>query len=463
MKPNMIKEFNFAILLSVLLLVACQGIPTPATLPPENTVSPVTPTFPIRLSPTASASATMTATEQVTLTPVPSPTMYIYVAPTATPLFYPAGNLQSNCLAYLPELPPDVNFNSTIAFESYKIDKGVITEYDTHLFNLAKNELFEGEHGTGIVVSPDRRLMAFTIEEPGATRVVNELVVADASGKRLQTLPWEQDWRILLRWIDNQRLVIGLEDTSGIWRPLPLLVLNPFTNERQHLQADLPDFLTLPLLDNSGWFGVIYDPTLTMAVYPHYFENDKEKFTFALWDLVHQKQVVNLDDIFFSYSVSNDIFLKPQWASDGSQFVFRNMYSTRERKDFELYRVTRDGQVEQLTNLGAYASINNEIMSWSPDGQYLAIFISRPRMQAQAEYHLAILDIATKQIMDTCVWFKEKPFVAELIPPVWSPNGEQLIVGQTQGHDGVLLLDLPKGFFTQIAEDMEPVGWMLAP
>lgn len=451
--------------LAALSVAGCQGYASPAKLTPENTTNPVTPIPPtsVSISPTTELGLTMTASPQATITQVPSPTVAVDVDPTATPLSYPAGGLQSDCLAHLPELPPDINFDSTIVFESYKIDNGVITEYDTHLLNLSKNETIQGEHGTGIVVSPDRRLMAFTIEEPGGSRVVNELVVADASGKRLQTMPWEEDWRILLRWMDNQHLVIGLEDTSGIWRPLPLLILNPFTNERQYLQVNLPDFLTLPLLDNSGWFGVFYDPALTMAIYPRYFENDKEKFTFALWDLVHQKQVVSFENIFFGYSVSNDIFLKPQWSPDGSQFIFENNYSTRERKDFELYLVTQDGQVEQLTNLGDYASINNEMISWSPDGKHLAIFISTPRMQAQAEYHLAILDSVTKQITDTCVWFKEKAFVAELITPVWSPDGKQIVVGQTQGHDGVFLLDFVQGFYTQIAEDMEPVGWMVAP
>ena len=49
--------------------------------------------------------------------------------------------------------------------------------------------------------------------------------------------------------------------------------------------------------------------------------------------------------------------------------------------------------------------------------------------------------------------------------PIWSPDGTQLIVQDLYEtyHRHVLLVDLVQGFLTQIVEDMEPVGWMVAP
>ena len=49
--------------------------------------------------------------------------------------------------------------------------------------------------------------------------------------------------------------------------------------------------------------------------------------------------------------------------------------------------------------------------------------------------------------------------------PIWSPDGKQLIVVDwyEKDHRKVILVDPDQGFAAQIAADMEPAGWMLAP
>ena len=63
----------------------------------------------------------------------------------------------------------------------------------------------------------------------------------------------------------------------------------------------------------------------------------------------------------------------------------------------ELYLVSRDGQVKQLTHLNAYNEdgrlVNN---SWSPDGRYIAAWLDTPSLRKEQEAELVIVDTETQ-------------------------------------------------------------------
>ena len=48
--------------------------------------------------------------------------------------------------------------------------------------------------------------------------------------------------------------------------------------------------------------------------------------------------------------------------------------------------------------------------------------------------------------------------------PIWSPDSQQFLVVDwyEKEHSRVVLVDIAQGFAAQIAEDMEPLGWMVS-
>ena len=159
----------------------------------------------------------------------------------------------------------------------------------------------------------------------------------------------------------------------------------------------------------------------------------------------------------------------PRWSPDGSRLVVEG--PTSDQSDLELFLISRDGQIEQLTNLNAYSHIVYLNYSWSPDGQYVAAWVADKESTvnlAKNEAELVIIDTRTRLVTDTCIRVKYRGTGYGGRPPTapfWSPDGKQLVVMDwyEADHRRVILVDPARGLATQIAQDMEPVGWMLAP
>jgi Tol biopolymer transport system component len=144
-----------------------------------------------------------------------------------------------------------------------------------------------------------------------------------------------------------------------------------------------------------------------------------------------------------------------------------------EQDSVELLLISRDGQVEQLTNLNSYSKTFILDYSWSPDGRYIAAWVftgSWLEFMESGEAELVVVDTNTRQVTDYCVRVKYRDLkglysMTAPTAPLWSPDGKQLVVMDwyEKDHRRVILVDPARGFAAQIAEDMEPVGWMLPP
>lgn len=440
-----------------LLMVSCQGAEIPTTTP-SGTPAPsrqTTPT-PIPSSPNASGAPTEMATPTV-----------VGVA-TSTVGIPAEARLKSQCLEVVPRLPSEVAPSGVVILDSRVVVNGRYKP-EAYLLDMATGKTITIEHGGSFIISPDRTLMAYdsVILDKQDRIIKNDLVIADASGQQLKVIPWEKEWSAMLGWSDNQHLILSQPDEVAVWKPNTLLVLNPFSGERQLLHPDFPRFLdvrgtVLPYWD--GWYGVIYDPTLTRAIYPRFVGDGEERFTYAIWDRAKRQLVISLENIFVAYSGENDMFPRPRWSPDGTQFVFRGLvHKSEQLAEFELYRLSRDGQAEQLTHLTSIALVQDSNLSWSPDGRHIAMFLDDWGTYGQ-QAHVAVLDTTTLDITDYCV-----PVMytggAEPPIPIWSLDGKQFLVmgWDKENHTHVILVDIAQGFAAQIAEDMEPVGWMKAP
>lgn len=364
----------------------------------------------------------------------PAPTVATSTsAPTATstimPTSTPRGALTEKCTKILP------------AFPEGNIPPGTLVirppgELSLLNFRQKTQRSIPGQfYGAG--TSPTGGWLSYVIftTETNAD-VKEELIIESADGQRYIQLPFESEWLVFdwLPWLDNEQLWFPVRVKSDA--NLPMVVLNPFTGERQVLLPDYPDFT--PFLGSIyaqplhfGYSNVVYDPSLRFVVYP-------QGQYFALWDRENKQTVVKIP----SKGLYGPL---PLWMPDGNSFLLaaglneieskdgRNGQNIFSQQEFDrragIYKntpkewlmVNRDGKITQLTHFGNfYSQLEFGLeASLSPDGHYLAFGLdndsSFPRLM-----ELVILNLQTFEVINTCITFSYFPF--------WSPDSQYLAV-----------------------------------
>ena len=132
-----------------------------------------------------------------------------------------------------------------------------------------------------------------------------------------------------------------------------------------------------------------------------------------------------------------------------------------------IFSVSQDGQMAQLTHLADHFGMSFGIysLSWSPNSRYIAFWMWYSEVN---NWQLAVLDMETKQVTDYCI--ETDPYASsghallKVSAPIWSPDGQQIIVEHRTDEDGyVVLLDITKDVAFLIAQNAVPLGWMAAP
>jgi hypothetical protein len=407
-----------------------------------------------------SVTSTSTLQPKVSSTPVASSeTMVAEITIPSTEV-----RLRYDCLQEFPNMPEELISRGLVILENRTKEDGRYLG-ETYLLDMASQQSHklypENIQGRDFSVSLDHSLMAYkknSFTETGEV-FLRELAVATADGSELLTIPWEEGWSGLAGWLDNQRLVINIagmdSEESTAQKAASLLVLNLFTGERQVLRPDFPEMYDYEPIPNwDDWGITMYDPSLARVVYL------RGEYLYALWGVDRQQLLATLN--YF-----NEI---PRWSPDGSRVVLEGWpddrtYSYGPEED-ETFLVSRDGQVEQLTNLTGPTDMYLDFYSWSPDGHSLAAWLRSPDLDKNREMELAIIDIETGEVTNTClriVTGGEGFGIGYDFPTIWSPDSTQLVVMEwyEADHRRVYLVDLDKGYAAPIAEDMEPAGWLM--
>lgn len=433
---------------------------TPASQIPTRTNTNTSVPFIISPSETNLRGATATSV----LTPV--------VMPTTSPL--PAeAQVTTRCLEVVPKMTDDIVSSGFVLMEKgsemYSMD--MLTGQSTQI--SSPDEIL-GD----LFISPDQTLLAYrsTFIDTKSKTVRENLVIADARGQQLKKMVWDEAWIDLVGWKDDQHLIFQLAVTDSeedkIPCPGPWLVLDPFSEEQWILPHDLlpgwKDWLVesynyVRQPDWPGCSAAKYDPNHTIAVYPHLVEEDTERFTYGIWNIPQQQLITSLESV-VNFFVSYNYYPKPSWSPDNSQFALVgaiaviNMDGKAER---ELFRVSRDGQVEQMTRLEGNILVWPSSHSWSPDGRYIALFLNTLETYNQAR--LAVLDTVTLELTDYCLMVSPEYGASFPQTPIWSPDGKQILVVDWYGElrSQVILIDMERSLVVQLAGDSEVVGWML--
>jgi len=124
----------------------------------------------------------------------------------------------------------------------------------------------------------------------------------------------------------------------------------------------------------------------------------------------------------------------------------------------------------KLTNLTAYSPRTYiQSYSWSPDERYVAFWLNidvpPDHRQKFGQQNLAVLDTHTLQVTNYCLPGDFSTSRARLVSaPIWSPDGRQLLVENRYAEkvSRVIWVDVTENVAAQIADNMEPIGWMMS-
>ena len=405
-----------------------------------------------------------------TIAPIlPTQTLSPTISSTYIPPVSSDFNLKYQCLEIDPDFPPEAEVTGTLALR-HRRDPPLLWNIETDekiYFRSSETEKVWLHDST-----PDGNWLAYeTIisdkPAPEGKIISKTLFISNSDGEQYLSIPWEADWSYTAFWLDNEYLVIPLDG-----EPLkPVLIMNPFTGEREVYPPDYPDIISVDApfdWGESSFTLSVFDPQRTRVVYPSRYE-DLEKWSYVIWDIESQETIAEIPfPAQWSYP--------PRWSPGGEHFILANMemenllkqyYPNDPRPGDEFFLISRDGEVAQITNFVEKfdQSINIYHYRWSPDGRYIAFWLDTNEYTDayEADGELAVLDIRTNQVTIYCIRGEFASGGGE--PPVWAPNSQQLLVKSVneEGESSVVLIDISQGYAVEIIKEYTPIGWIVTP
>jgi hypothetical protein len=430
--------------LCLLGLVGCSGLPNQSPLSSSITAS-------ISLSTNSLRTETPQPLERTSI-PIPE------FSETSTELFMPSitstptPNIPLVPVEILSAPPKNISLEGFLALLDFSKEIG--SEY--YLVDLTSGSVTQLDLKSGSTVSLCGPV------SPNQERLVcdskGRLLILDNQGELLTSLPWKQNWGLLLGWLDNDRLLIQKKEP-----PLAATIIyDPFKNVEVEIPPDYPNISNLEPLNNIGNFSAtaaFYNPTLENVVYESLNNTD------VVWDRT-LKQVIG------EIPIGGTINPYPQWSPDGQQVVIagkRNrpdLPDTEETGALDIYLVTGSGEIRQATNLSTHFSNPKTFnLSWSPDGRLIAFLLDTDDPACMSRC-IMILDPQTLSLRG--YQLPEGYFVNAADYPVyrltWSPDSRQLLLSVSKYSDPdktfLIVLDISNNKAFQIAKDSRILGWM---
>ncbi len=389
------------------------------------------------------------------------PTRTSTPVPVATPTPQPVKSANMEIQSASPEDLPYIGSLLLANPDRSSEEKHLLYELDTGEIKLLP-EYYQAAHA----VSPDRtKFVLYRYVKDGIN-----ISVFSAAGNRPFKVDGQEDWGRVADWIDNDRLAIVLyeEDEDSLYSKYPpsIVIYNFNTGGTQLLTTDYPDVRGSWFTSLREWGATVFDPSLTRAVYtgrmpsPH----PEIKFTdgYILYSVPGQRKLVQIP-------ANTDTL--PIWAADGSYFIVQG--------NDEFYKVSSGGQIKKLTSLNPGYRFGEEesldylldYYSLSPDESRLAFWMTRYDKDLAWEntrYTLAVLDLTTGEIWDTCISSDHRRDFAinfTILPrPIWSPDSKSLVVSASSGEESgrnLVLVDLESMTAYQLPSDWIPTGWLL--
>lgn len=379
--------------------------------------------------PSQTAELPTTATPGITLTADVQ-------TPTDSPqLDLPAPGIITNCLAIKPGSVSELGGSGYIAMEK-------TLAINSSYLNMTTGErisLPEDWDSSAWNISPDE-LWLTKFEG-------TDLLVMSTDGDVKNKIPLSNRWG---GWLGNEDLQFYRLLKSE--NKYSLVVVNFISSQQQEFLPDYPEiYFYISNFPKTYYFPIErYDQTLTRVVYPYILMGDKGEIEegFRLWDMNNKRVLASMPAIIG--------FSGPEWAPNDQKFVVHGLPDFPEGYP-ELYSISRDGEITQLTNMVDYhGAFRDNSYRWSPDGRYLAfwLLIGEPRTE-----NLAVIDTVNRKLVNYCI--PGAPLLGENAP-IWSSDSKQLAVASydVDKKKQAVVVDVTQGIAMQIGEDLRPVYWL---
>jgi DNA-binding beta-propeller fold protein YncE len=358
-----------------------------------------------------------------------------------------SAHISIQCLNRLDSLPEQSQTDSTIILSGIELSDNFLLSLKT----LGKEPFAQAGHDLmGFNVSPNHKMLYYYDYSS------NISIISTLEGEVISF----QHPVGLSGWLDDKHIIFSSEDK------LSFRILDLEGNITE-LFLDLPT----PYYVNTGAGNplvfVALDPSLQRAV----FFDTEGIGRIILWDLVENKMLASLPYVVPSESgILIDVSpFFPAWSPDASQFITTSpVNSTNGGVSEELFSISRNGQVMQLTHLNsAYGFVEISNPRWSPDGRHVAFWLqtsnSTDQSREKIPEQLVILDTMTQAIIDYCVTANDPYGATGGWPPLWSPDGNQLVVVTYLDTERVIsLIDFQAGIIAPLTKNYWPEGWMIA-
>jgi hypothetical protein len=401
---------------------------------------------PIRVSPTIP----VTSPVVITTTPTHLPSATVQPTSTLTPL--PSENiLKFQPFEIRTDLPPYLDTAGALLLEIRDSPPKLL--YFTPKIKL---ETIPGLTDEGCLsTSPDGKWLT-QCTFAGTNSV---LIIQTVDGQDQRKIPLIPYASILYEypWLNNQQLLFTAFHEEG-QAAAAMVVANPFTGQQTELDSNYPHLVRSP----DGPAGtmafnladVVYDPSLKLVVYP----SSGERSFITVWNRQSKSVITKFESGTNSY---------PLWSPDGKQLAIST--STHYINDkwlqvSEWFLISQEGQVEQLTHFGDYFTTAeiSFFSKWSPDGKKLAFWLeTSPSLCAQGP-QLAVLDITTKQVTNTCLAGTSS--ISMVSTPIWSLNSQYIV---TENEKQKFLVDIKQELtfdITRFFPDASvAIGWLALP
>lgn len=442
----------------------------------SNSSSPTNDTTP----PTQTATSVKTETPEITPTftqtvPTNTPTGTSTLTPT------PALNIltgDTDCIRLEDTWNPDGSTSGYAVLKNMDLDNEE-KRPEIYWVDMATGESYTTRFGYNFVVSPDQKTVVYdrSVYDEGHKVLSQDLVVAAPDGSEIIKYPWQDEWSSIVGWLDSQHLIISLDQYNGSslsikTDPSPVTIFNLTTGEEKTRSVSFPELLfPEAVLPNwGGTYGVSYSYDLTRALYPRYLDDTKEMFAYALWDMENNSLIVTLDDVFKSFSIYN-IFHQPFWSANNEYFALVGMTLVLTDEPFlitEIYVVTRNGDVTQITTMSPQFRPDRNSLAISPNGQYISFNLTTESSVSEKHGWAAYVDLETNSIINTCIpigYHGVGGLGGELLSAIWSPDSSKVLVTDwyEEDHNRVILIDFALHTAYVVAHDAQPVAWMTNP
>lgn len=386
--------------------------------------------------------------------PTSSPIYYETTLPTSLPQSISIPTIPSEaklkiaCAKTINEIPKSNIFNALPVIATKEESKSVF-------LLVAQNEKKEILNDEGAIIptaglenfmasSPDGKWLAYIKSDTSK----NWLVIMSDDKIEYKKITVNAEV-IISRWLDNENLLLSEKNFPQSKQ----FVINLFTEEKQELSITFSDLYDTSQVNNWGNI-IVYSPDLTKLVYAG------SPADIVLVDTKDLRIVNRLSPVSVTSSV-------PVWSPNSESFIITytdilNPINDSAHWKFEIYNISQDGEIVQLTNLSSYYNYPRiPYYQWSPNGKFIAFWLESDPLNNPGVFEFSILSLDSGIVENSCLVTnaKGRPLF------FWSPDSKQIIIETISKNENysskIILFDVVENWAVNVGENLIPVGWML--